>query len=135
MSARPNHLAIFLRFLGLIDFAAVLAVLAPTSWLSKCHEWLGLGAYPDAPITGYLARSTSVWFVSFGVFLWFVSRDVVRHLSVIQFVAYAMIVQGFVMLGIDGLCGLPIWWVIAEGVSCIVLGIVTVGLCRNVKAE
>lgn len=111
-----------LRGLGVVNVAAAGAVLAPRRWLAECHEWIGLGTFPSAPIAGYLARSTSLWFASFGVLLWFVSRDIERYSSLIAFLGWAMMVQGVVVLGIDCAEGLPLWWIAMEGPTCVMLG-------------
>ena len=115
----------------MINVAAVVAVLAPRDWLAGCHEWLRLGAFPAEPIAGYLARSTSLWFASFGVLLWFLSLDVQRYLRVIAFVGWAMAVQGVVVVGIDIAEGMPGWWIAVEGPSCVVLGLTVLLLLRS----
>ena len=42
------------------------------------HADLGLGRLPDAPIVGYLARSTSAFYAIEGGLFWVVSIDLVR---------------------------------------------------------
>lgn len=120
-----------LRGLGVVNVAAAGAVIAPRRWLAECHEWIGLGTFPSAPIAGYLARSTSLWFASFGVLLWFVSRDIERYSSLIVFLGWAMMVQGVVVLGIDCAEGLPLWWIAMEGPTCVMLGIGLLSLLRR----
>lgn len=102
--------------------AAVVAVAAPTDWIAWCHRQIGLGPFPEVPIAGYLARSTSLWFASFGVLLAYIARDPQRHAGVITFVAVAMIVQGAAMIVIDWVTGMPAWWIMAEGPTCLLLG-------------
>jgi hypothetical protein len=127
-----NGLVCLLRGLGLVNFAAVVAVAAPRSWLAGCHERLGLGSFPPVPIAEYLARSTSLWFASFGVLLWFVSCDVRRYAALIAFLGWAMAVQGVVMIGIDWAAGLPGWWIAVEGPACLTLGAVILHLQRAI---
>jgi hypothetical protein len=121
--------------LGLINFAAVVAVAAPGRWIAWCHELLGMGSFPTAPIAGYLARSTSLWFASFGVLLWFVSRDAWRYRSLIAFLGWAMAVQGLFMLGIDFAERMPGWWIAMEGPTCLLLGTSILRLVATVSAE
>jgi len=118
---RSSGLIGLLRGLGIVNFAALAAVVAPTDWLAWCHRQIGLGPFPAAPIAVYLARSTSLWFASFGVLLWYASLDVRRHAGLITFVSVAMLIQGVVMIVIDWAAGLPAWWILAEGPTCIVL--------------
>ena len=127
-----NGLVFLLRGLGLVNFAAVAAVIAPQRWLADCHQFLGLGAFPAAPIAGYLARSTSLWFASFGVLLWFVSCDLPRYRRLIAFLGGAMVVQGAVVIGIDWTAGLPAWWIAVEGPTCVLLGTAILHLQRQI---
>lgn len=122
MRQRASGLVTLLRGLGLVNFAAVVAVVVPRSWLAMCHETLGLGPFPTAPIAGYLARSTSLWFASFGVLLWFVARDPRYYASLIVFLGWAMLIQGLVVIGIDWTEGMPGWWIAIEGPTCVLLG-------------
>lgn len=123
MSQRTTTGLVFLlRGLGLINIAAIVAVGAPRTWLAGIHALLGLGPFPTAPIAGYLARSTSLWFASFGVLLWFVSCDVRRYVALIAFLGWAMLIQGLFMIGIDWVEGMPGWWIAIEGPTCVLLG-------------
>jgi hypothetical protein len=135
VTQRLTALVALLRILGLINFAAVVAVVAPSRWIVWCQELLGMGSFPTAPIAGYLARSTSLWFASFGVFLWFVSRDVMRYRSLIAFLGWAMVVQGLFMLGIDCAERMPGWWIVMEGPTCLLLGAAILRLVATVSAE
>jgi len=132
--SRTNALVCLLRTMGLIDFMALAAVLAPASWMAACHEFLGLGSFPASPITVYLARSISMWFALFGLLLWYLSLNVTRHAGAIEFIGWAMIVQGLAMFGVDCSTRMPAWWTFAEGPTCIILGTAIVCLIRSVVA-
>lgn len=135
VTQRVTGLVTLLRMLGLINFAAVVAVAAPRGWIARCHELLGMGPFPVESIAGYLARSTSLWFASFGVLLWFVSCDVVRYRGLIVFLGWAMIVQGICMMGIDWIERMPGWWIAIEGPTCLLLGASILRLVANVPDE
>lgn len=111
-----------LRAIGLLDLLALLAVISPRGWIEECHQSLGMGSFPVEPITGYLARSTSLWYASYGMLLWFVSSDVEKNSQLIACLAWIMVVQGFVVVGIDIAEGMPGWWTAIEGPCCIGLG-------------
>lgn len=132
---RQVGLVALLRLLGLINFAASVAVVAPRVWIASCHELLGMGAFPASSIAGYLARSTSLWFASFGVLLWFVSCDVIRYRSLILFLGWAMIVQGICMIGIDCVEQMPLWWIVIEGPTCLLLGVSILRLAAQIPSE
>ncbi len=111
-----------LRVIGLIDLMALLAVFSPRLWMAHSHESLGLGTFPDDPITGYLARCTSIWYASYGLLLWFVSCDVQKYSLLITCLAWTMFIQGFIVMGIDVVEGMPGWWIALEGPCCAGLG-------------
>ena len=120
-----------LRLIGMIDLVAIFAVLAPRTWLASINVGLGLGEFPVAPIAGYLARSTSFWYVSYGLLLWFVSYDVGKYRALIACLAAMLIAQGAIMIGIDLVEGMPIWWTVTEGPCCAGFGIVLLALQRG----
>lgn len=131
MSTRIDGLIRLLRGLGVVNFAAAIAVVAPRSWLANCHATIGLGSFPTEPIAGYLARTTSLWFASFGVLLWFVARDVQRYASLIAFLGGAMLIQGLVVIVIDWCESMPAWWIAVEGPTCVLLGTAILVLLRQ----
>jgi hypothetical protein len=120
---RGRFLVLLLRAMAIIDVAAALAVIAPRAWIATSHQLLGLGEFPDSPIAGYLARSTSIWYVLFGMLLWFVSNDIKRYSVLITWLAWMMIAQGVMILGVDVIEGMPIWWTTLEGPCSSLLGV------------
>lgn len=112
-----------LRATGAFDLLAVVAVIAPRKWIAASHQMLGMGEFPSAPVAGYLARSTSIWYGAFGLLLWFVSFDVERYSPLITCLAWMMIGQGLVILGIDLAEGMPGWWTLLEGPCSAFLGV------------
>ena len=122
MTQRTRWLVMLLRLLGLLDFCALAAVVAPRAWIVASHEWLGMGKFPVEPIVEYLARCTSVWYASYGLLLWFISCDVERYVRLISFLSCMLVVQGIVIVGIDLGSGMPGWWTAFEGPCCSGLG-------------
>ena len=104
-----------LRTLGTIDMLAFTAVLMPASWMQLAHEFAGLGDFPNAPITGYLARSASALYALHGLIVFNMSYHVLRYWRLIRFMATMALVHGLVMLLIDLAEGMPTWWTIVEG--------------------
>ena len=100
-SKSEQHLAILLRGVGCLDLLALLAVVMPRHWMDVAHKFVGLGTFPDGPIVGYLARSTSALYALHGAMVLFMSFDVARHARLIRFMAVAALVHGAVILGID----------------------------------
>jgi hypothetical protein len=108
-------LVVVLRAFGALDLLALGAVLMPQPWMASAHAWLGLGALPEAPIVGYLARSASVLYALHGALVLFISFDVRRYWRLITFLAVAALVHGIIMAGIDFAVGMPRPWAVAEG--------------------
>ena len=106
-----------LRAIGLFDLLSLLAVFMPRQWHDWAHGFAGLGAMPESPIVIYLARSASALYALYGALLLFLATDVRRHRPVIRFLAWAAQVHALLLVGIDWSAGLPLWWLLAEGVG------------------
>jgi len=127
----PAPLAIALRIFGLFDLLALIAVVAPRSWLAAAHAFVGLGDLPDAPIVGYLARSSSALYALHGAMILFVSYDTERYRPLIRFLAFAALIHGLVVLGIDLAVGMPWLWTLFEGPAFAVTGVVVLVLIHQ----
>lgn len=123
-----RRLALVLRGLGLFDLVALVAVMASDHWLDMAHQWAGLGVLPREPIVGYLARSASALYALHGAIVVFMSFDVRRYERLIRFMAWAALVHGAVILGIDLAQQLPAFWRYAEGPSFAATGLLVLGL-------
>ncbi len=114
----PRRLTWLLRFIGILDFLAFVAVVMPQSMMISVHEQLHIGALPTEPIVGYLARTASMFYGFVGVLLLYLATDVVRHRDVIRFVAGCGMMAGLLVFAIDLAEGLPMWWILLEGPCC-----------------
>ncbi|MBL7133123.1 MAG: hypothetical protein ISS78_03410 [Phycisphaerae bacterium] len=124
MINREKMLVWLLRFFGGVMLLAVVAVCMPGSWMAACHEWLGLGKFPDAPIADYLARSLSAFYAIMGGLVLLISGDIRRYATIITYVAVVCIVFGVATLVIDVRLALPTWWIVGEGPFVAGLGVV-----------
>ena len=122
-TAARRLLVLLLRFFGVLDSFAVLAVLAPRGGIDAAARWLGVGPLPPGPLTPYLARTASALFVLHGVTVLFISFDVERYDRLIRFLAFAALVHGAAVLAVDLAEGMPWWWCVAEGPGIIVTGV------------
>ncbi len=132
---KNNHraLIILLRIVGVSACTALIACVMPTTWIETTHKRLGLGDFPDAPITQYLARSISALYAIFGGLAIVISTDVQRYSPIIRFFAYVRLVFGLVITGIDWVVGMPSYWTLFEGPPTVVFGVVLVLLARRVE--
>lgn len=135
MTKQEQFLKTFLRVIGSVALLAIFAVVMPYSWMNAIHQWLGMGVLPDEPIVGYLARSTSVFYALLGALLWVVSCDLRRYRSLLCCIGGGTIFLGLVLLGVDWLEGLPLWWRLAEGPINIGFGIAILILTRRMGGE
>lgn len=114
---------------------AVFAIFLPTTWVAAMHRWLGLGEFPDAAVTQYLARSVSAFYVVFGGLSILVSRDLRRFGPVITYVAIASMAFGVVITGVDGVAKMPTYWTPAEGPPTSTIGLAILLLNRRAQQD
>jgi hypothetical protein len=126
-------LVVLLRVAGGLACAAVFAILLPTHWMAGIHRWLGLGEFPDAPITQYLARSVSAFYAMLGGLTILASLDVRRFGPVITYVASVTMAFGVVITGVDAMAGMPTYWTLIEGPPTFMIGLVILLLNRRAQ--
>lgn len=117
-----------LRATGGLDLLAIVAVMMPLEWMDAAHRWASLGTIPREPIVGYLARSASAMYALHGAIVVFISFDVVRYERLIRFMAWAALVHGVVMFGIDAAQQMPLYWRYGEGPAFTLMGAVVLWL-------
>lgn len=121
-----------LRIGGALTVLAFPTALLPTSSMADIHAWLGLGEFPDRPITEYLTRSLSLLYGFHGVLLLVISTDVRRYRTLILWLAWLMIGLGPALLGIDLYAGLPALWTWSEGPPVFLTAVLALYLLRSV---
>jgi hypothetical protein len=117
-----TFLRVVLRWVGTVSLLAMVAVVMPYSWMDATHQWLGLGRMPDQPIVGYLARSVSAFYALLGGLLWALSFDLQRHRPTLCFLGVAIMTFGAMLIGIDWVERLPLYWRLWEGPWVMVIG-------------
>jgi len=125
----------FLRVSGVMILLAVVPVFAPTDWLAACHEKLGLGPLPKGAIVEYLMRSLSGFYAMYGGLLLVLASDPRRYSGAIAYTALASVLFGLVMIWVDSRVGLPLAWILSEGPSIILLGIVILILQARIRSK
>jgi len=106
-----------LRILAGVCITSLVAVFMPLEWISRSHEWMGLGPFPEAPIAEYLARSTSALCAFYGGFIWMLSRDPMRYLPVIKYQAWAMLGISTVSVVLWLKLGMAAHWALLDGLG------------------
>ncbi len=133
MMIEHRALIVILRVVGVLCCAAIIASVMPRSWITGIHEWLGLGEFPNEPIAEYLARSVSGLYVILGGVTIALSMDVRHYAPIIRFYAIVSMGFGVLLVAIDVTSGMPMYWVLSEGPTAIVLGLVIHVLARRVR--
>jgi hypothetical protein len=124
-----------LRIIGTSSLFALIFVAAPQSWMQSIHADLGMGPLPDAPVVGYLARSTSAFYAILGGLFWVVSFDLKRHRRVLSYLGTAMTLFGVALFLVDRSEGLPPFWTYWEGPFIVIFGLTLVFLNRAGQAR
>jgi len=132
---RRRQLVWFLRVLGGLDLLALLAVVMPFHMMNRLHELVGLGAMPDAPLMGYLARSASLLYALLGGLVLYMSCDVERYRPVLGVIGRGVLVCGVILIGVDVVEQLPMWWICLEGPTVLGLGGVLLWLLRGSRPD
>ena len=128
-------LVLLLRVGGGLTCMAVFTIFLPTAWMAAIHQWLGLGEFPEAAITEYLAHSLSALYAVFGGLSILVSLDVRRFGPVITYLAWVTMAFGVVITGVDVMAGMPAYWTLAEGPPTLAVGLVILLLNRRVQRD
>jgi hypothetical protein len=129
----PERLLWLRRFLNLVGCVTLLAfafALMPEPWFAWCADHLGIDPFPEHPLTYYLARNLSALYGYVGVVMLFVARDLVRYHPLIGALGWGTLSFGILQLVIDSQSGLPVWWVLGEGLSTVAGGICILVLSR-----
>lgn len=115
MNLQGGALMWLLRVLGTIDLLAIVIVFLPANGIVAAHRLTGLETLPEAPLVGYLIRTSSALYALHGALILFMSADVARYRPVIRLLGWLAIVHGALNLYIGTVVGMPVWWRCAEG--------------------
>ncbi len=126
-----NMLSWLLMVIGCGLMVAFLFMLMPGGQMAVIHQWLGLGELPDAPITFYLARSTSLLYGIHGALMFVCGRDVRKYAGLVPVFGWLHVAIGLVMLGVDLSSGMPWWWTAFEGIPISIAGLLIVWLSKK----
>ena len=119
---------------GGVLLTAAVPVFFPVSWMAYLHEQLGLGEFPNRPITLYLARSTSMLYAAHGSFIVFIAKDIDRYWNLVPLVGWLHAIMGLTMLGIDLSAPMPTYWIVGEGIPIALAGVFILWVWKNCPA-
>jgi len=126
-------LVFLLRLGGVLTGSAVLTLFLSDSAMASIHRDLGLGEFPQTPLTDYLTRSLSAMYALHGGTLLVLSTNVRRYRKVILVVGWLTAALGVALTVIDLRAPMPLWWTLAEGPWVIAIGVALVWLTHRVE--
>lgn len=126
-----HYLSLLLTIVGCGLMVAFLFVLLPSPQMAAIHDWLGLGEFPDVPLTFYLARSTSLLYGVHGLLMFVVGRKLNKYIELAKLMGWLHVGLGLTMLGIDLSAGMPWWWTAFEGLPIAATGLLVVWLAKK----
>ena len=133
--APARVLTILLRVIGGVSLLALPFVVTPYSWMNAIHMELGMGDLPPEPVVGHLARSASAFYALLGGLFLLLSRHPLRFRPVLMYLGVAVILFGVVLLCVDWIEGLPMFWRVTEGPFCVGLGTAIFLLSRRLDDD
>lgn len=116
---------------GVMLLLAFVAVFLSPSAMASGHQWLGLGEFPDRPITIYLAKSTSLLYAIHGVLMVYTALTITRNWEFVWLFGVLHVVMGLTMLFTDISAGMPLYWIVGEGLPVAAMGFVILFLFRR----
>ena len=116
---------------GLFLMSAFLTTLLPVSWMNATHRWLGLGDFPDFPITKYLARSTSLLYGVHGLLMFYTGITIEHHWRFVKIFGWLHVLMGSSMVLIDVTSNMPTYWTALEGPPVAILGVIILVLLKR----
>jgi hypothetical protein len=123
-----------MRLVGLVEILAFAAVVMPSSWMESRYAWLGTGAMPKGPVFDAVMRQVSWTYGLHGIGMWIIASDVVRYRPLVWLTAFGYLLTGPVFIAIDYLEGMPWFWIAGNGGSCLLIGVIMLGLLWREKA-
>lgn len=131
MTLQQKVLKSILVVSGLFLMIALAAILLPTSTMAQAHQWLGLGEFPDRPITRYLARSTSLMYGVHGFMMFYTGLTIREHWRFVPIFGWLHVLTGVSVFLIDFFAPMPLYWILLEGPPVACLGILIIVLANR----
>ena len=131
LSSEYRILRLLLTVSGAFLMCACFALLLPVETMRTAHEWLGLGDFPAAPITDYLARSTALLYAAHGIVTVYTGLTIQYHWRFVPVLGWLHVGIGLSMLAIDLHAPMPMYWTAMEGGPIAALGVCILVLAKR----
>lgn len=120
---------------GICCSIAVVPFLMPTSWMAACHQWLGLGDFPEAPIVEYLARMTSGLCALLGLLALVLASNVRHYASIIRLLAISLAILEIINLLYGFSSAMPAWWIWSDAIGAGGFAIAVLYLQQKINSD
>jgi hypothetical protein len=124
-----------LRLVGAVEVLAFGAVVLPREWMEAMHGRLGMAEMPTGPVFDSVMRQVSFTYGLHGVAMWIIASDVVRYRPLVVFTGIGYLLAGPVFVLIDLTAGMPWFWAAGNGGSCLLVGLIVLGLLWGEKTR
>src|SRR5215470_1108235 len=104
------------------------AVFLPRAWMEAIRAGMGLPDLPPGPVFDSVMRQVSFSYGLHGVALWFIAADVTRYRPLVVLTAVGYLLAAPVFFIVDLGNGMPWFWTAGNGGSCLVIGVLLLGL-------
>lgn len=132
---RPRVQLWMLRMIIVILLTGLPGALLPGEAFEKFSWLMGYGQPPLKPLTIYLAGNAGYAYVALAAVIWAISLDLRRYQPLVRVCGWIMVVAGPAYFSIDLQCHLPLWWVLMDSVSCLLIGITLLWSCPRGSRE
>ncbi|HKA56315.1 MAG TPA: hypothetical protein VKJ47_21910 [Candidatus Binatia bacterium] len=112
-----------LRLVGAVEMLAFGAVFLPRAWMEAIRAGMGLPDLPPGPVFDSVMRQVSFTYGLHGVALWFIAADVGRYRPLVILTAVGYLLAGPVFFVVDLTNGMPWSWMVGNGGSCLLIGV------------
>ena len=123
-----------LRLVGAVEMLAFGAVLLPRAWMESIHAGMGLTEMPQGPVFDSVMRQVSFTYGVHGVALWIIAADVGRYRSLVILTVIGYLAAAPVFFIVDRANDMPWSWTAGNGGSCLLIGMVLLGLLCGERA-
>jgi hypothetical protein len=124
-----------LRLVGTVEILAFGAVFFPRSWMESFHAGMGLMEMPKGPVFDSVMRQVSFTYGVHGVALWFIALDIARYRPLVILTMVGYLLAGPVFVVVDLTNGMPWSWITGNGGSCLLIGVLLLGLLWGEQAS
>ncbi len=126
---RPRVQLWMLRLLIALMLTGLPGALLPGIAFRKFCWLMGYTAPLLSPLVVYLSGNAGYAYVALAILFWAISQDLQRYQPLVRVSGWIMVIAGPAYLSIDLQCPLPLWWVLMDSLSCLLIGLALLWAC------